>query len=65
MPPAPAPAISTPCIGVCDAPQGICLGCLRTLAEIAAWPRLSEAERLRIMREVLPLRARGAGPPRA
>jgi predicted Fe-S protein YdhL (DUF1289 family) len=48
----PGPAATTPCIGVCQAPAGVCLGCRRTLAEIAAWPRLSEAERRRIMREL-------------
>ncbi|TAN22364.1 MAG: DUF1289 domain-containing protein [Acidobacteria bacterium] len=48
--------MSTPCTGVCQAPDGVCAGCGRTLAEIAAWRALSEEERLRIMHEVLPLR---------
>ena len=47
---------STPCIGICRVERGHCIGCLRTLPEIAAWGRMSEAERLRIMREVLPAR---------
>ena len=52
-----SPAPSTPCIGVCrlDRDQ-LCMGCRRTLGEIAAWSRLDETERLRLMREVLPLR---------
>ena len=50
-------AASTPCIKVCviDAVGKLCEGCGRTLAEIAQWGRLSEAERLAIM-AVLPKR---------
>ena len=45
------PPISTPCIKVCivDGGRGLCLGCGRTLSEIAAWGRLSELERRAIM----------------
>lgn len=49
---------STPCIGICRIEHGNCIGCLRTLPEIAAWGHMSEAERLHIMREVLPARRR-------
>lgn len=44
-------AASTPCIKVCviDPASKLCEGCGRTLAEIAQWGRLSEAERLAIM----------------
>ena len=40
-------AVASPCIQVCavDAASGLCLGCRRTLAEIAGWSRLTEAER--------------------
>lgn len=50
-PPAP---IKTPCIKVCavDGESGLCLGCFRTLAEVAGWARFSEAERERIMAEL-------------
>ena len=51
------PIVSTPCIGVCRLDRdNLCMGCRRTLGEIAAWSRLDESERLRLMREVLPLR---------
>ena len=42
---------SSPCIGLCaiDDPSGLCRGCGRSLAEIAAWGGLGEAERLRVM----------------
>ena len=49
--PAPSPRpISTPCVKVCvvDGESGLCLGCYRTLNEIAKWARLEEAERLEI-----------------
>jgi predicted Fe-S protein YdhL (DUF1289 family) len=50
----------TPCIGICRLDeQGFCIGCRRTLDEIARWATLSDAERLRCMREVLPKRPGG------
>ncbi len=50
-------AILTPCIGVCTlGPDGLCEGCLRTGAEIAAWSQLDDAERRRIIDDVLPRR---------
>jgi predicted Fe-S protein YdhL (DUF1289 family) len=53
----------SPCIKVCtiEAATGLCVGCARTLAEIAAWSGLGEAERARIMAE-LPARRCRAGP---
>jgi uncharacterized protein len=37
----------SPCINVCriDDATGLCVGCLRTLEEIAAWSVLSDDER--------------------
>ena len=45
------PTIETPCVKICtlDAAQGLCLGCGRTVAEIAAWAGLAPAERRRVM----------------
>ena len=42
-----ASAVPSPCISVCrmDARTGWCEGCLRTIAEITVWSRLSAAER--------------------
>jgi predicted Fe-S protein YdhL (DUF1289 family) len=55
--PKPRP-ILTPCIGVCELDDaGLCRGCHRTVDEIASWSALGDAERTRIMNEVLPLRA--------
>ncbi len=46
--------IETPCIKVCIVQQtsGLCIGCGRTLAEIAGWMSFSDAERSRIMLEL-------------
>lgn len=51
----PPSSIVTPCIKVCivDGESGLCLGCFRTLKEIATWARLEPAERASIM-EALP-----------
>lgn len=52
-------AVPSPCIGVCTVgDDGLCDGCLRTLDEIARWRVLDDAERLRLMDEVLPTRER-------
>jgi hypothetical protein len=50
----PSAAPSSPCIQVCavSGVTGLCVGCGRTLKEIAAWGRLSEAERRAIMNEL-------------
>lgn len=41
----------TPCVAVClmDPRTNLCLGCGRTLPEIARWGRMESAERLQIM----------------
>jgi hypothetical protein len=47
----PRAPIATPCIQVCviDGESGLCLGCQRTLPEVASWSRLTDAERAAIM----------------
>jgi predicted Fe-S protein YdhL (DUF1289 family) len=41
-----------------DGESGLCLGCYRTLPEVAGWARLPEAERDRIMAELAARRSR-------
>ena len=43
--------ILSPCIGVCtlDPASRTCIGCLRTVDEIARWPRMSPAEQVQVM----------------
>lgn len=51
------PGVASPCVNVCrmHAPTGLCVGCARTLDEIARWGQASEAERRRIL-TLLPAR---------
>jgi predicted Fe-S protein YdhL (DUF1289 family) len=44
-------AIATPCVKVCfvDPESGLCLGCHRTVDEVARWTRYTDAERAAIM----------------
>ena len=44
----------TPCIAVCmiDPRTSLCLGCGRTLPEIARWHRMASAERFAVMAEL-------------
>ncbi|MBI5114114.1 DUF1289 domain-containing protein [Rhodoplanes serenus] len=46
--------MDTPCIKVCtvDRASGLCVGCGRSLDEIAEWADLSAAARRRIMAEL-------------
>ena len=46
--------MQSPCINVCaiDPATGLCAGCARSLAEIAGWAAMTDAERRRIMREL-------------
>ena len=58
----PPRAIATPCVQVCvvDGASGLCLGCFRTLKEIATWGRLTDAERAGLMAELPARRTRVA-----
>jgi predicted Fe-S protein YdhL (DUF1289 family) len=46
--------IESPCVNICtlDARSGICLGCGRTIDEIARWTAMTTAERARVIREL-------------
>lgn len=50
-------ALRTPCVLVCfvDDESGLCLGCFRTVDEVAAWTSLDDAGRAAIM-DALPAR---------
>ena len=54
-------AVASPCVNICrlDA-QGLCIGCRRTLSEIAEWSQASDARRLEILGA---LKTRAARPP--
>lgn len=46
--------IETPCVKVCtlDARRGLCLGCGRTIDEIARWATMNASERTRVIGEL-------------
>ncbi|HXZ45552.1 MAG TPA: DUF1289 domain-containing protein [Pseudolabrys sp.] len=46
--------IESPCVKVCtlDARNGLCLGCGRTIDEIARWTMMNDFERRQIMDEL-------------
>jgi predicted Fe-S protein YdhL (DUF1289 family) len=53
--------VPSPCVDICRLnAQGLCVGCRRTLSEIAEWSNASEARRREILNE-LPRRALSAG----
>ncbi|WP_324595606.1 DUF1289 domain-containing protein [Accumulibacter sp.] len=43
--------VASPCINVCrmDDQTGFCLGCFRTIEEIAAWSAAADAQRAHIL----------------
>lgn len=51
--------IESPCVKLCtiDDRTGMCLGCGRSLREIAGWSAMTPAERRRIMAELPTRRA--------
>ena len=56
--------VLSPCNDVCqlDGKSGWCLGCGRTGAEIAVWPRITDTERETVM-ALLPARLAALGLP--
>ena len=55
----PADFPASPCINICrmDSQSGLCLGCARTLDEIARWSQSSIPERRRVLSELAKRRA--------
>ncbi|MGV9010810.1 DUF1289 domain-containing protein [Brevundimonas sp.] len=53
-PQGPPRSIATPCVQVCvvDGASSLCLGCYRTLSEIAGWSGLTDAERATVMADL-------------
>lgn len=53
-------SLDTPCINICllDEETGLCLGCGRSIREIAGWTSMSDAERSTVMAELPARKAR-------
>jgi uncharacterized protein len=52
--------MSSPCIKVCqmDPVRGVCIGCCRTLDEIARWGGMDEAEQSKVLEQLQERRRR-------
>ena len=63
MRPAFAGRARSPCISVCrmDPVDGLCVGCQRTIDEIAGWGAMSPEERLQVWRVIAERREAGSG----
>jgi hypothetical protein len=50
-----AETLKSPCIKVCqmDPVKGVCIGCCRTLDEIARWGGMTDAERETVMKQLV------------
>jgi hypothetical protein len=57
--------VKSPCVKVCimDPERAVCMGCARTLDEIARWGVMTEEQRVAIMGELPARRERLALPP--
>jgi len=44
--------VESPCRDVCAVDGDICMGCGRTIQEIASWQSLTEADRTQIIEEI-------------
>lgn len=55
----PNAAVPSPCVDICqmDVASGRCTGCLRTLDEITAWPRLDDAGKRALWQQLAERRA--------
>jgi len=55
--------VPSPCVSVCriDEASGLCVGCLRTLDEIAAWSALDNAGKRAVWQAIAQRRGRIAG----
>lgn len=48
--PLPNAPVPSPCVGICCiGSDGLCFGCFRTRAELSAWGKASEAEKIEIL----------------
>lgn len=51
---APQIPVPSPCINVCtiDEESGLCLGCARSLREVAQWKRMSEEQKQAVINQL-------------
>lgn len=44
--------VDSPCVSVCAVADDMCVGCGRTLNEIASWQSMSETDRASVLEEI-------------
>lgn len=44
--------VQTPCIGICDVFDGLCMGCFRDIHEITDWHDMSDEQRRALLVEI-------------
>jgi predicted Fe-S protein YdhL (DUF1289 family) len=44
--------MQSPCVKICTIKQDVCVGCKRTLEEIAQWTRFTDEQRQQIIERV-------------
>lgn len=54
----PAIVVKSPCVNICKMEDGLCLGCFRTLEEIAGWAAAADTDKRLILAAVAQRRAR-------
>jgi predicted Fe-S protein YdhL (DUF1289 family) len=64
--PLPAGPVPSPCVSICrmDESTGLCVGCLRTLDEIAFWSVLDEDDKRTVWQALAQRRAASGTAPR-
>ncbi len=60
------PKLPSPCISICqmDPKDGVCIGCYRTRAEIAAWRSMDQDDQMQLLDVLRDRRAVATGIPR-
>lgn len=44
--------IKSPCIDVCITRDGVCIGCYRSLEEMAGWPSYTEEQKKEVLENI-------------
>ena len=47
-----AAAVVSPCVNICKMEEGLCVGCFRTIDEIARWAAIGDADKRLILAAV-------------
>ncbi len=45
--------VESPCVSICRLENDVCVGCKRTLQEVASWSRLSDEEKQQVLDRIV------------